>query len=61
MSGCSLRFASSTRLRDGLRQAFRKVPERSRYFSDPVKGEVFERDGGQCVKCGSTRDLQYDQ
>jgi hypothetical protein len=20
--------------------------------SDPVKEEVFERDGGQCVKCG---------
>jgi hypothetical protein len=43
-----------------LRQAYRKVPAASRYISDPVKQEVFERDGGQCVKCGSTRDLQYD-
>jgi 5-methylcytosine-specific restriction endonuclease McrA len=43
-----------------LRQAHRKVPARGRYIPDPVKEEVFERDGGQCVKCGSTRDLQYD-
>ncbi len=43
-----------------LRQAYREVPARSRYISDPVKKEVFERDGGQFVKCGSTRDLQYD-
>jgi HNH endonuclease len=43
-----------------LRQEYRKVPAASRYISHPVKQEVFERDGGQCVKCGSTRDLQYD-
>jgi HNH endonuclease len=43
-----------------LRQPYPKVPAPSRYISDPVKEEVFERDGGQCVKCGSTRDLQYD-
>jgi hypothetical protein len=43
-----------------LGQAYPKVPASSRYISDPVKEEVFERDGGQCVKCGSTRDLQYD-
>jgi hypothetical protein len=39
---------------------YRKVPASSRYISDPVKEEVFERDGGQCGKCGSTRDLQFD-
>ena len=43
-----------------LRQPYREVPATSRYISDPVKEEVFERDGGQCVKCGSTRNLQYD-
>lgn len=43
-----------------LRQDYRKVPAASRYISDPVKEEVFKRDRGQCVKCGSTRDLQYD-
>jgi hypothetical protein len=43
-----------------LRKAYRKVDAPSRYISNPVREEVFERDGGQCVKCGSTRDLQYD-
>jgi hypothetical protein len=43
-----------------LRQGYRRVPALSRYISDLVKEEVFERDGGQCVKCGSTRQLQYD-
>jgi hypothetical protein len=43
-----------------LRQGYRKVPAPSRYISDPVKEEVFERDSGQCVKCGSMCDLQYD-
>ncbi len=43
-----------------LCRGYRKVPSVSRYISDPVKEEVFERDGGQCAKCGSTRDLQFD-
>ncbi|WP_203660324.1 HNH endonuclease [Actinocatenispora rupis] len=43
-----------------LYKPYRKIPGPKRYISDPVKEEVFERDGGQCVKCGSTRDLQFD-
>ena len=43
-----------------LYQGCRKVPSSSRYISDQVKEEVFGRDDGQCVKCGSTRDLQFD-
>jgi hypothetical protein len=27
---------------------------------EPVPREVFERDGGQCIQCGSNFDIQYD-
>lgn len=43
-----------------LYEPYRKIPGPSRYISDPVKEEVFERDRGRCVKCGSIRDLQFD-
>lgn len=43
-----------------LYQGYQKIPSSSRYISDQVKEEVLERDGDQCVKCGSTRDLQYE-
>jgi 5-methylcytosine-specific restriction endonuclease McrA len=43
-----------------LYRGYSEVPASSRYIPDLVKEEVFSRDGGQCVKCGSTRDLQYD-
>lgn len=32
----------------------------SRYISDAVRAEVFERDGGKCRACGSTDQLEYD-
>lgn len=53
-------YLSREALHTRLYESYRKVPGPSRYISDPVKEEVFERGGGQCVKCGSTRDLQYD-
>lgn len=33
---------------------------RSRRIPDYVKVEVWQRDGGQCVKCGATDYLEYD-
>ncbi len=33
---------------------------RSRYISNRVKGEVWARDSGRCVECGSNVDLQFD-
>jgi hypothetical protein len=37
-------------------------PPKSRREGIPreVKRMVFERDGGQCVRCGATFELQYD-
>ncbi len=34
--------------------------ERSRYIPSEVRREVWHRDGGQCVRCHSEEDLQYD-
>ena len=33
---------------------------RSRHIPDEVKVEVWRRDGGQCAKCGSTEELEFD-
>lgn len=33
---------------------------RSRQIPSSVKKQVWERDGGRCVICGSTEDLEYD-
>ncbi len=42
-------------------------PKRRRLFFPPgrrisgtVRREVFHRDGGECVECGSSKDIQYD-
>ena len=34
--------------------------ERSRMIPSAVKREVWERDGGRCVKCGATDELHFD-
>lgn len=34
--------------------------ERSRHIPDEVKREVWDRDGGRCVKCGKTDYLEFD-
>ena len=36
------------------------LEKRSRYISAEVRKRVYERDGGACVDCGSTIDLEYD-
>jgi hypothetical protein len=36
------------------------TPERSRQIPSDVKQAVWVRDGGKCVLCGSTVDLEYD-
>lgn len=37
-----------------------KPPGRREPVPQAVRRAVFERDGGKCVQCGSTFDLQYD-
>jgi len=37
-----------------------KKKRSSRYIPEHVKQEVYERDGGRCVACGSTEKIQYD-
>jgi 5-methylcytosine-specific restriction endonuclease McrA len=37
-----------------------KHPVRSRHIPTSVKKEVWERDGGKCVLCGSSHDLEWD-
>ena len=41
-------------VREGIR------PGRRPGISKELKKAVFDRDGGRCVKCDSTFDLQYD-
>ena len=36
------------------------VKQDTRYISDSVRQEVFERDGYKCKKCGSTSYLEFD-
>ena len=33
---------------------------RSRHISQSVKDKVWNRDGGQCVECGSNENLEFD-
>ena len=42
------------------RETERKSSGRSRYISNSVRGEVWARDQGMCVLCGSQEDLQFD-
>lgn len=37
-----------------------KIENRSRYIPAMVKKKVWRRDGGKCVSCGSTVDLEFD-
>jgi hypothetical protein len=35
-------------------------PRKRRLIPTPVKLEVWQRDGGKCVRCGATEDLHFD-
>jgi hypothetical protein len=54
-----LEQASETADRD-VRPAERQERERSRVIPSHVKLEVWTRDAGRCVLCGSTQDLHFD-
>jgi 5-methylcytosine-specific restriction endonuclease McrA len=48
---------------EGEEDLSRPVPERTRVrrvIPTSVKIEVWERDGGKCVKCGAKEDLHFD-
>jgi hypothetical protein len=39
---------------------FRETSDEQRFITESVKFEVWRRDGGKCVKCGSQRGLEFD-
>jgi hypothetical protein len=45
---------------EDLAQPIRAVPERRRVIPTSVKLEVWKRDGGRCVICGASDELQFD-
>lgn len=44
----------------GAQQVNVKAYKNQRYLSAALKHAVWQRDGGQCCKCSSLRNLQYD-
>ena len=44
------------------KKSFGRIVElpHNRLIPTPVKVEVWRRDGGQCVQCGSTKNLHFD-
>lgn len=44
------------------KKAFNRIVElpHTRLIPTAVKVEVWKRDGGQCVQCGSTKNLHFD-
>lgn len=45
---------------DGLLETQPESERRSRHISQDVKDRVWNRDGGECVECGSKEELQFD-
>ena len=40
--------------------SFEEPKQRSRRISQRVKDQVWNRDGGKCVECGTNEDLEFD-
>lgn len=51
-----LKLASSQEFENGNKPDL----EHNRLIPSSVKAEVWKRDGGKCVKCGSTNNLHFD-
>ena len=43
-----------------IREVAPDMPEEDRHISTRVRREVWRRDQGRCIKCGSQRKLEYD-
>ena len=43
-----------------IKEADNRTKKRSRKISQKVKDEVWNRDNGKCVECGSNEDLEFD-
>ena len=65
MSDGMLRFSinldrESDQLKEESIEEIKRKEEDSRHIPSRVRREVWIRDGGRCVRCGSRKNLEYD-